>query len=243
MLFAAVPRNREGKPVLNPYGRRAVLEGHDARCTPKGGPRGSLTPAPSRPGHRVGRLPWPAYLFGGDDTAIDGSRPPAMETASGAGSTMRRNTTLRGLLRGTFSRKSMEGLSSEQEQAEDQRFYLAQKRDASKFTMVRARVASTRPQTPAWGHALTDGFGVRGPDAPAAANSSSGPRTITASSWRGPRCWRWQKSPRYGGRAGRGVARTRRRQPAPAADRRGWCANVCVQRPGRIARSADSRPT
>jgi myosin-15 len=99
ILFAPQGRNRDGKPLLNPYG----------------------------------------YLFGGDDTATDGTRPAAsiaIPSMEGTG-TMGRRNTLRGLIKGTFGKKAMEALvSSEGEQAEDQRLYLQQRRDTSKFTML-----------------------------------------------------------------------------------------------------------
>ena len=86
--------------------------------------------------------------MGGDDTAVDGSRPSGSLGDQGSG-TLRRNT-IRGLIRGTFSRKGgLEAMeSTEQEQAEDQRFYLQQRRDASKFTMVRPRAgrSARRPK-------------------------------------------------------------------------------------------------
>jgi hypothetical protein len=136
VLFASVPKNRDGKPVLNPMG---MSRAHGLRGC---GYADTVLTCVLRLGAMLA-----AYLFGGDETAVDGTRPQGAvaDPLAGPGSglnTLRRNT-IRGLIRGTFTRRGgLEAASSEQEQAEDQRFYLQQRRDASKFTMVRGECVS-----------------------------------------------------------------------------------------------------
>ena len=137
VLFATVPKNRDGKPVLNPLGTILAERRRQAAHAP-----GLNVFGP--PCRVSSRLVSAAYLFGGDDTAVDGTRPAGSSGAELGSGTMRRNT-IRGLIRGTFSRRTgsdaLQAQNSEQEQADDQRFYLQQRRDASKFTMVRCRGA------------------------------------------------------------------------------------------------------
>ena len=95
-----------------------------------------------------------AFLFGGDDVAIDGTRPAGSSQADAQNLTsLRRGSTIRGILKGTFTRKSLEHMAtSEQEQADDQRYYLQQRKEASKFTMVRAAAAPWVAVPTGWGH-------------------------------------------------------------------------------------------